>query len=747
MSYPSLIMPIKDIGTLDSIYYDEIHIEILDWQCALCLTLYFGGCTSHPRGMSRLDVIDSEYSLYQTTMGMGGISIGVSLGKANIMVNVFSRFSIGSASYVEDEKKGLANFSFGNFQWASAMLAHCGGGQIGIPKGYRDSSASQCFSRSQLSISNGLADVHAQQIKKHKIKERGRENKIARTESFIFIQPKSTDGNHSQFNQRSPVPTPSSASAPVPKFRNDNRDRAPGSKSRASVSTRPSDSGVSGSCSERYGFMTIGPSHQSSVPFSRPTQQGAASSTTSGQRPNKLYTLQSCQDQENSPDVVADGSDGFVVYCDASRVGLDCVLIHRGKANIVVDALSRLSMGSVGHVEDGDTKMHRDLQEIYWWSGIKKDITEFVVKCSTCQQVKIEHQKPSRSIQEFSIPTWKWDYHSSICMAPFEALYGRRCISLIGWFKVGEATVVGPNLVLDALEKVQLIRKRLRATQSRQKSYADVRKKDLKFEVVSVAHHIHGSHAFTNQFSHVTHPSDMHVQCVEKLAFQRLTTIDPHHDICPDTNCPFPMAWRDSGASRQSQKLGWILRRIGNMDYELDLPADLASMYLIFHVSLLKKYTGDPAVVMPLESFDKETILRYRSKVLYHEFNKEEQLAALGAEKAILEERKKLKAGVIESTLDAGKNLSVDIDSLLIVQFFRIEVDGGVGPKNAYKGLNRWIEVDHGVGPKNAYKEIDLFQMKLGKKKNQGITSNSKFLFGGHTLANWEHNASHFIIT
>ncbi|PHT94172.1 hypothetical protein T459_02054 [Capsicum annuum] len=122
-----------------------------------------------------------------------------------------------------------------------------------------------------------------------------------------------------------------------------------------------------------------------------------------------------------------------------------------------------------------------------------------------------------------------------------------------------------------------------------------------------------------------------------------------------------------------------------------------------------------------------------RVVVLYHEFNKEEQLAALGAEKAILEERKKLKAGVIESTLDAGKNLSVDIDSLLIVQFFR--------------GLNRWIEVDHGVGPKNAYKEIDLFQMKLGKKKNQGITSNSKFLFGGHTLANWEHNASHFIIT
>ena len=48
-------------------------------------------------------------------------------------------------------------------------------------------------------------------------------------------------------------------------------------------------------------------------------------------------------------------------------------------------------------------------------------------------------------------------YHSSIQMAPFEALYGRRCRSLIGWFKVSEASVIGHDLVFDALEKVQLI--------------------------------------------------------------------------------------------------------------------------------------------------------------------------------------------------------------------------------------------------------------------------------------------------
>ena len=46
------------------------------------------------------------------------------------------------------------------------------------------------------------------------------------------------------------------------------------------------------------------------------------------------------------------------------------------------------------------------------------------------------------------------NYHSNIQMAPFEAIYGRRCRSLIGCFKVSEASVIGPDLVFDALEKV-----------------------------------------------------------------------------------------------------------------------------------------------------------------------------------------------------------------------------------------------------------------------------------------------------
>ncbi|KAF3645265.1 hypothetical protein FXO38_19723 [Capsicum annuum] len=57
---------------------------------------------------------------------------------------------------------------------------------------------------------------------------------------------------------------------------------------------------------------------------------------------------------------------------------------------------------------DGATNMYRDMWDIYWWSGTNRYIVEFVAKCSNCQQVKVKPQKPSVTIQEFSIPIWKW---------------------------------------------------------------------------------------------------------------------------------------------------------------------------------------------------------------------------------------------------------------------------------------------------------------------------------------------------
>ena len=68
------------------------------------------------------------------------------------------------------------------------------------------------------------------------------------------------------------------------------------------------------------------------------------------------------------------------------------------------------------------------------------------------------------------------NYQASIQMAPYEALYGRPCRSLLCWTKVGESSITGPDLIKDTSEKMSLIRQCLLTARSRRKSYADVRR-------------------------------------------------------------------------------------------------------------------------------------------------------------------------------------------------------------------------------------------------------------------------------
>ena len=65
-------------------------------------------------------------------------------------------------------------------------------------------------------------------------------------------------------------------------------------------------------------------------------------------------------------------------------------------------------------------------------------------------------------------------YQASIQLAPYEALYGRPCRSLLCWTEVGESSIIGLDLIRDTSKKVSLIRQGLLTAQSRQKSYAGV---------------------------------------------------------------------------------------------------------------------------------------------------------------------------------------------------------------------------------------------------------------------------------
>ncbi|GJZ54265.1 putative reverse transcriptase domain-containing protein [Tanacetum coccineum] len=60
-------------------------------------------------------------------------------------------------------------------------------------------------------------------------------------------------------------------------------------------------------------------------------------------------------------------------------------------------------------VHPGANKMYYDLRDRYWWTGMKKDIVEYVSKCLTCLKVKAKHQRPSSLLQQHEIPVWKWE--------------------------------------------------------------------------------------------------------------------------------------------------------------------------------------------------------------------------------------------------------------------------------------------------------------------------------------------------
>ena len=58
----------------------------------------------------------------------------------------------------------------------------------------------------------------------------------------------------------------------------------------------------------------------------------------------------------------------------------------------------------------GGTKMYRDLHRQYYWSGMKKHVGDCIRQCLTCQQVKVENQKPVGLLQPLEVAKWKWEH-------------------------------------------------------------------------------------------------------------------------------------------------------------------------------------------------------------------------------------------------------------------------------------------------------------------------------------------------
>ena len=92
----------------------------------------------------------------------------------------------------------------------------------------------------------------------------------------------------------------------------------------------------------------------------------------------------------------------------------DGILHFKGRLCIPDDSQLKEQILSEAHsmpysVYPGVTKMYKDLKEQFWWSGMKKEVAEFIAKCLNCQKIKAEHQQPGGELQPIEIPEWKWD--------------------------------------------------------------------------------------------------------------------------------------------------------------------------------------------------------------------------------------------------------------------------------------------------------------------------------------------------
>lgn len=138
-------------------------------------------------------------------------------------------------------------------------------------------------------------------------------------------------------------------------------------------------------------------------------------------------------------------------------------------------------------------------------------------------------------------------YQQSLKMSPFEALYGRKCRTPLFWNQTGESQVFGPEILREAERQVQVIKQNLRTAQSRQKSYADAKRRNVTFEVGDFVY-------------------------LKVSPMKGMKRFNVKGKLAPRYIGPFK-----------------VIDRRGEVAYQLELPEALSGVHDVFHVSQLKK--------------------------------------------------------------------------------------------------------------------------------------------------------------
>nr|GEY92270.1 reverse transcriptase domain-containing protein [Tanacetum cinerariifolium] len=287
-----------------------------------------------------------------------------------------------------------------------------------------------------------------------------------------------------------------------------------------------------------------------------------------------------------------EGSDDFMVYCDASLRGFGAVLMQQEK--VIAYAYRQLRT----HEENYTTHDLELVAVVFalrdskftsrFWRSLQEALgTRLDMSIAYHPETDGQSERRIQTLEDMlracvidfggswdrHLPLVKFSYnnsyHASIKAAPFEALYGQKCRSPVGWSEVGDSQLTGSELIRETNKKIVQIKNRLLTARSRQKSYADVRRVQLEFNVGDKV-------------------------MLKVSPWKGVICFRKHGKLSPRFIGPFK-----------------ILERIGPVAYKLELPRKLQGIHNTFHVSNLKKCLSDESLSIPLDEVQLDDKLHF----------------------------------------------------------------------------------------------------------------------------------------
>ncbi|KAA3488099.1 integrase [Gossypium australe] len=275
-------------------------------------------------------------------------------------------------------------------------------------------------------------------------------------------------------------------------------------------------------------------------------------------------------------------SDGYLMFKDRVCVPRNDELIRK----ILQETHSRCLS-----VHPGSTKMYNDLKKWYWWPSMKKDISEFVSRCLICQHVKAEHQVPSGLLQPILVLEWKWDrvtmdFITGLLLTPskkdavwvvvdrlkksahFIPVHVDYSLDKLADLYISEIlrlhgvplSIISNRDPRETEEMVKVIRECLKAALDRQKSYSDLKRKKIEFQV--------GDKVFLK--------------------------VSPWRNVLRFGR-KGKLSLRFIGPYEITEKIGLVASLLA-------LPLELRKIHDVFYVSMLSRYHSDPShVILPSE--------------------------------------------------------------------------------------------------------------------------------------------------